>query len=104
MPVKKKILDLLVLAAILAGAYFLLRPRVLWLDYFEGEIQDKREQELATVSDRRVTQEISHYFLDVSTSDGRSLEIEVPQDVYFRARRGMKVHKPPFTSGLQLRQ
>lgn len=99
---KQKILNLLILAAIVGGAYFLLRHRVLWLDSFDGVIEDKLEQELATVSDSRKTQEISHYFLRIGTRDGRTLDIEVPQDIYFRARRDMEVHKSPFTTAVQL--
>ncbi|RME25274.1 MAG: hypothetical protein D6806_08135 [Deltaproteobacteria bacterium] len=92
----------MILAVLAAGAYFLLRHQVFWLDSFEGQIKDKYSRDIPTVSEHRVTQEITYYYLVIQTQDGREVEAEVPQDLYFRARVGMKVRKNPFGSDLLL--
>ena len=98
----KRLQGLVLLAALAAGAYFLLRHQVFWLDSFEGEITDKYKRDIPTVSEHRLTQEISYYYLVIKTTDGREVESEVPQDLYFRSRVGMRVRKKPFSSELLL--
>ena len=97
----KKLLTLVIIVGLLAGAYFLLRTRVLWLDSFEGTITERAIDEVATVK-RAGAQTISSFFLSVETDDGRSVVVPCDQLQYFRARRGMRVHKSPFSSSLVL--
>lgn len=97
----RSIVKILGAAALVVAAYFLLRTRVLWLDYFEGTITDRIEESIPTVT-RRTTQEISEYFLVVATDDGRELTVPVDQLTYFRARAGMRVAKDPFSADLDL--
>jgi hypothetical protein len=89
------------LAAVLVGAFFLLRKHVTWLDYFEGTITERQEQQTSALVDRRYT-EISEYFLVVNTDDGRQVTVPVEQLVYFEAREGMRIKKSPFTRDVQL--
>lgn len=97
----RTLVKLLVAAVVVMAAYFLLRTRILWLDYFEGSITERVEDSRPTVT-KKYTQEISEYFLVVETDDGREVTVPVEQITYFRARPGMRVTKDPFTSDLEL--
>ena len=97
----RRILTPLILAAVLVGAFFLLRTHVTWLDYFEGTIVERIDKLVPTVIDRRA-QEISEYFLVVDTDDGRQVTIPVEQLVFFQAREGMRIKKSPFTRAVSL--
>jgi hypothetical protein len=98
----KRIVRYLIVVALLLAAWYVARPRVLWLDYFEGTITDRYERPVPTVREGRKTQELSEYYWQVLTQDARRLEVEVPQDRYFRSRIGMKVKKAPFTVEVEL--
>jgi uncharacterized protein YxeA len=98
----KKIISLVVIAAIAVGAYFLLRHRVLWLDSFTGVIEERVEDEVATSRTDGVGQKQSYYFFEVLTDDERQVRVEVDQLQYFRARSGMRVAKRPFTGAIEL--
>lgn len=97
----KKLLTPIIIVGLLVAAYFLLRTRVLWLDSFEGTITERAIDQVATVK-KANSQTISSFFLSVETDDGRSLVVPSDQLQYFRARRGMRVHKAPFSSTLVL--
>jgi hypothetical protein len=97
----RRVLSPLILAAVLVGAFFLLRKHVTWLDYFEGTITERQDQQTSALVERRYT-EISEYFLVVDTDDGRQVTVPVEQLVYFEAREGMRVKKSPFTRDVQL--
>jgi hypothetical protein len=97
----KKLLTPIIVVGLLVGAYFLLRTRVLWLDSFEGTISERSIDEVATVKTAG-SQTIASFFLSVETDDGRSVVVPSDQLQYFRARRGMRVHKAPFSSSLVL--
>jgi len=99
----KRILTPLIAAALLVGAYFLVRKQVTWLDYFEGTIAERIDKLVPTVIDRRA-QEISEYFFVVDTDDGRQVTVPVEQLLFFRAREGMRVKKSPFTLKVLLLQ
>ncbi|MBW1807896.1 MAG: hypothetical protein JRJ19_06405 [Deltaproteobacteria bacterium] len=98
----KRLLKIIILLAILAGAYFGLRPHILWLDYFDGTITEKVEKSVPTVMDKKHAQDISEYSFIVATDDGRELKVLVKQLQYFRSRPQMRVKKGPFTSDIQL--
>ena len=91
-----------IIAAVLVGAFFLLRTRILWLDYFEGTILERVEKSTPTVSER-YAQEISEFFFQIKTDDDRELTVEVDQLLYFRARKGMRVEKGPFSLKIGLK-
>lgn len=97
----RRVLSPLILAAVLVGAFFLLRRHVTWLDYFEGTVTERQDQQTSAVIDRRYT-EISEYFLVVDTDDGRQVTVPVEQLVYFEAREGMRIKKSPFTRDVRL--
>jgi len=97
----KLAIKVVVIAAIVVGAFFLLRTRILWLDYFDGTIVKKVEKDLVTVIDRHA-QDIGTYYLEVVTEDARELTVQVDQLQYFRAKKGMRVNKEPFTSEVRL--
>ena len=97
----KKLLSLVVVCALLAGGYLLLRPRVVWLDFFEGTIVAKIEDEVATVG-KSIGQRISKYYLDIKTDSGRQVRVPVEQLTYFDSDEGMRVHKGPFTTSIEL--
>ncbi len=97
----KKRISILVVAGLLVGAYFWLRPRVVWLDGFDGTIQSKVEEQLPTVG-ATGGREISRYCLDVMTDSGRLVRVPVAPLIYYEAAVGMRVHKSPFSSGLEL--
>jgi len=90
-----------VLVAILAAAYFLLRHKVLWLDSFDATIVKKLEKALPTVVDQHA-QEISSFYYEIETDDNRHLTVEVDQLQYFRSREGMRVVKEPFSLDVRL--
>ena len=91
-----------VIAAVLVGAFFLLRTRILWLDYFDGTVVKKVEKVLPTVLDHH-TQEISTFYFEIVTDDDdRELTVEVDQLLYFRARKGMRVTKESFSLKIRL--
>ena len=100
----KRLLKVIILLAILVGAYFGLKPHILWLDYFDGTITDKVETSVPTVLDKKHAQNISEYFFVVATDDGRELKVLVKQLDYFRSRPQMRVSKGPFSSDIQLIQ
>jgi hypothetical protein len=97
----RRILTPLIVAAILVGAFFLLRTQIVWLDYFDGTITERIDKLMPTVIDRRA-QEISEYFLVVATDDGRQVKVPVEQLVYFQSREGMRIRKSPFTGNVTL--
>jgi hypothetical protein len=97
----RRVLTPLILVVAVVGAFFLLRRHVTWLDYFEGTITEKVDQQTSALIDRRYT-EISEYFLVVDTDDGRQVTVPVEQLVYFEARQGMRIKKSPFTQKVQL--
>lgn len=97
----KKILTMLVVAGLLVGAFFLLHKQILWLDFFDGTIRERIEDQVATVS-KAGNQSISYYFFAIETDDGRLVQAPVDQLVYFRAREGMRVSKPPFSPAVSL--
>lgn len=82
-------------------AFFLLQHHVLWLDSFEGTIQERIEDQVPTVT-TKVAQEISYYYFRIQTDDGRDLKVAVNQLLYFRARQGMRVSKSPFSASVSL--
>ena len=97
----RRVLTPLIVAALLVGAFFLLRTQVVWLDYFDGTITERIDKPVPTVIDRRA-QEISEYSLVVATDDGRQVTVPVEQLVYFQSREGMRIKKAPFTSDVTL--
>jgi len=98
----RKAIKLLVFLAIVVGGYFLLRPHVLWLDSFEGEIVARVEKSVPTVIDKRHAQNISEYYFDILTDDGREMTVPVDQLTYFKARASMRIVKRPFSSKISL--
>ncbi len=97
----KTFIKLLVFTAIAVAAFFLLRHHVLWLDSFEGTIQERIEDQVPTVT-KDVGQEISYYYFRIQTDEGRDLVVPVKQLLYFRARPGMRVTKSSFSSSVSL--
>jgi hypothetical protein len=97
----KQVMKILVFAGVVLAAYFLLKPRVYWLDSFMGTVEEKVETATPTVRDRRPV-ETSDYFLRVATDDGRELTVRVDQLVYFKAREGMQVVKESFSNELRI--
>ncbi len=97
----KKLLSIIVVVGLLVGAFFMLRTRIVWLDYFNGTIIERSEDEVATVKVDQ-TQTISSYFFEIETDDGRIVKVQVDQLQYFRAREGARVTKSPFTSSVLL--
>jgi hypothetical protein len=99
----KRVIFWLAIAGLLVGGFFLLHKQVLWLDYFDGTLVKRIEDQVATV--RKVgNQTISNYSFAIETDDGREVLAPVDQLVYFRAREGMRVHKSPFSSTIELAQ
>ena len=98
----RSLVKVLILLAGLAGGYFLLKPHVVWLDTFEGIIQDKVDKEVPTVVDKKYAQNITQYYLVIETDDDREVTVEVDQLLYFRSRTSMRVSKAPFTSQIEL--
>ena len=98
----RKAIKLLVFLIIVVGGYLLLRPHVLWLDSFEAEILTRVEKSVPTVVDKRHAQNISEYYFDILTDDGRELTVPVDQLTYFKARVSMRVAKQPFSSEISL--
>jgi hypothetical protein len=98
----KRLLKIIILLAVLAGAYIGLRPRILWLDYFDGTITDKVVTTIPTVLDKKHAQHLSDYFFIVVTDDDRELKVQVEQLQYFRARPQMRVSKKPFSANIEL--
>ena len=97
----RRILTPLILAAALVGAFFLLRTKVLWLDYFDGTIIERVDKLVPTVIDRHA-QELSEYFLVIDTDDGRQVTVQVEQLLFFESREGTRVCKSPFTQDVRL--
>jgi hypothetical protein len=97
----RRVLPLLILAVALAGAFFLLRTRVLWLDSFEGTIVEKVDKLVPTVIDRRA-QDISEYSLVIDTDDGRQVTVRVEQLLFFESREGKRVGKSHFSLAVRL--
>ncbi len=97
----KIFIKLLVLTAIGVGSFFILQHHVLWLDSFDGTIQQRIEDQVPTVS-TQIAQEISYYYFKIQTDDGREIVVAVDQLMYFRARPGMRVSKHPFSSSVTL--
>jgi hypothetical protein len=97
----RRVLTPLILAALLVGAFFLLRTRVLWLDYFEGTVVERIDKLVPTIIDRHA-QDISEYYLVVDTDDGRQVTVQVEQLLFFESREGMRVCKSPFTLEVHL--
>jgi hypothetical protein len=97
----RRVLPLLILAVALAGAFFLLRTRVLWLDSFEGTIVEKVDKLVPTVIDRRA-QDISEYSLVIDTDDGRQVTVRVEQLLFYESREGKRVGKSPFSLAVRL--
>jgi hypothetical protein len=97
----KWIIKAAIFAAVLVCAFFLLRTRILWLDYFDGTILKRVEKSTPTVSER-YSQEISEFFFEIMTDDEREITVEVDQLLYFRARKGMRVEKGPFSLKVDL--
>jgi len=56
---------------------------------------------VATVG-KDIGQKISRYYLEVQTDSGRLVRVPVEQLTYFDADEGMRVHKAPFTSSVDL--
>jgi len=98
----KRLLKIVILLAVLAGAYFGLKPRILWLDYFDGTITEKVVTTIPTVLDNKHAQHMNSYFFIVATDDDRELKVAVEQLQYFRARPQMRVSKKPFSSDITL--
>lgn len=97
----RRVLTPLVAAAVLVGAFFLLRTQVLWLDFFEGTIVERVDKLVPTVIDRHA-QDISEYYLVIDTDDGRQVTVQVEQLFFFESREGMRVGKSPFTLAIRL--
>jgi len=97
----RKVLTPLIFVVVVAGAFFLLRKHVTWLDYFEGTVTERLDQQTSALVERRYT-EISEYYLVIDTDDGRRVTVPVEQLVYFEARAGMRIKKSPFTQNVQL--
>lgn len=99
----KWVIKAAILAAVLVCAFFLLRTKILWLDYFDGTILKKVEKSTPTVSER-YAQEISYFFFEIGTDDERQVTVKVDQLLYFRAREGMRVEKGPFSLKISLKE
>jgi hypothetical protein len=100
----KKFLKIVIVIGVLAGAFFTLHTRIMWLDYFDGTIVDRQEKSVATVTRRGHAQNISEFFLTIETDSGRTVVVEVDQLLYFRSRTKMRVSKRPFSSQVDLNQ
>lgn len=100
----KRIYKIVVVLAVVAGAFFALHTRIGWLDYFTGTIVNKAEKSVATVTRKGHAQDISEYFFDIETDSGRKVRMQVLQIQYFRARVNMRVTKAPFSSRVELLQ
>ncbi|MBN2497515.1 MAG: hypothetical protein JXR96_23180 [Deltaproteobacteria bacterium] len=97
----RRLLPALVVLACLIVTYFVLRPRVLWLDSFEGVVVSRAESPV-TIVESSQTAHTSTYHLEVETDGGRRIRVEVDSLLYFQARRGCRVSKPPFSQKLHL--
>ena len=97
----RRVITPLIFVVAVVGAFFLLRKHITWLDYFEGTVADRLDQQTSALVERRYT-EISEYFLVVDTDDGRQVTVPVEQLVYFEARKGMRIEKSPFTQKVRL--
>lgn len=98
----KKLISSLVVGGLLVAAYFLLRSHVVWLDGFDGTVLVKIETEVPTVG-KDGGRKISRYALDVETDSGRLVRVPVDQLTYFDAGEGVRVHKTPFSSDLEIK-
>jgi hypothetical protein len=92
----RAVIKVAVVAGLLVGFYLLFRTKILWLDSFEGTITERLEEKTPTVIDDKLTQNLSRFYLQIRTDDGRDVRVEVDQLEYFRSRRGMRVSKAPF--------